>query len=145
MRELGLGVFTGFVVRPDATRDELRALDDHARRLGSPIHGYTIETPLVGTQLFDARESQLSTRDWSLFDLEHAVLPTALPLADFYREYGRLILRSGVRSLPGLLRHMPPRDFVRSSLVGWRALAEIRRSARHHGRDVAVAPAVRVG
>jgi magnesium-protoporphyrin IX monomethyl ester (oxidative) cyclase len=145
MRALGLGVFVGFVVRPEATRDELRSLADYARSLGAPIYGFTVETPLVGTQLLDERERLLTTRDWSLFDLQHAVLPTSLPLDDFYRELGGMHFEAGLRSLPAMLRHFPLLDFARNSLVGWRALADVRRSARDHGRDVELASVLRAG
>jgi hopanoid C-3 methylase len=32
----------------------------------------------------------LTTRNWEMFDIVHAVLPTKLPLDEFYDEYSRL-------------------------------------------------------
>ena len=32
----------------------------------------------------------MNTTDWELFDIAHAVLPTRLPLDEFYREYAGL-------------------------------------------------------
>jgi hypothetical protein len=32
----------------------------------------------------------LTTHDWEMFDIVHAVLPTTLPLDQFYEEYSRL-------------------------------------------------------
>jgi hypothetical protein len=47
-------------------------------------------TPLPGTDLAQEVEAQLLTRNYDFFDLLHTVLPTELPLKDFYRELSRL-------------------------------------------------------
>jgi hypothetical protein len=51
-------------------------------------------TPLPGTDLYDDVEDQLLTRDPEFFDFIHTVLPTALPLEDFYEQYFRLYTKS---------------------------------------------------
>jgi magnesium-protoporphyrin IX monomethyl ester (oxidative) cyclase len=132
MLALGLGVSVGFVVRPDFGREEFAALREHVRRLRAPLVTFTVETPLVGTKLFDESGSRITTRDWSLYDLEHAVLPTALPLDEFYREMARLQFRAGMRTLPAMLRHFPLRDTLRIWASGPGALVDLRRSARDH-------------
>ncbi len=38
----------------------------------------------------DETEGEIQTRDWELFDIAHTVLPTKLPLDEFYREYAGL-------------------------------------------------------
>jgi pyruvate-formate lyase-activating enzyme len=134
MRALGLGVAVGFVVRPDFGREDFAALLEHVRKLRPPLVTFTVETPLVGTKLFDESGGKLTTRDWSLFDLEHAVLPTALPLDEFYREMARLQMRAGWRTAPAMLRHLPLRDAIRVWTSGFGALADLRRSARDHER-----------
>jgi hypothetical protein len=52
--------------------------------------GFSVLTPLPGTDLWDETEESLQTRDWELFDIAHAVLPTKLPLDEFYRQYAGL-------------------------------------------------------
>ena len=74
----------------------------------------------------------LTTRDWSLFDLEHAVLPTTLPLEQFYRELTRLHVTAGLRTFPTMLRHYPLRDTALLWLTGWRGVQRLLRSARDH-------------
>jgi hopanoid C-3 methylase len=39
-----------------------------------------------GTETWITEQRRLQTRDYRLFDIQHAVLPTKLPLATFYRE-----------------------------------------------------------
>jgi pyruvate-formate lyase-activating enzyme len=132
MQALGLCVSVGFVVRPDFTREDFAQLRAYVRRLKAPLVAFTVETPLVGTRLHDEEGSRITTRDWSLFDLSHAVLPTALPLDDFYRELARLQFAAGLRTLPAMLRHFPLRDTARIWASGIGALNDLRRSARDH-------------
>jgi hopanoid C-3 methylase len=136
MLALGLGVSVGFVVRSDFTREDFAALRAYVRRLRAPLVTFTVETPLVGTKLFDEVQGTLTTRDWSLFDLEHAVLPTSLPLDVFYREMARLQLDAGLRTIPAMLRHFPLRDTLRLWARGPGAIRDLRRSARDHERPV---------
>ncbi len=132
MLELGLCVTVGFVVSPAATLADFAALRAYARHLQGALVTFTVETPLVGTTLFDDSESRLTTRDWSLFDLGHAVLPTTLPLDLFYRRMARLHLAAGARTLPAMLRHFPLRDVLRSWAIGFPAVLGVLRSARDH-------------
>jgi hypothetical protein len=140
MRALGLAVAVGFVVRPDFGREDFAALLEHVRKLRPPFVTFTVETPLVWTKLYDESGSKLTTRDWSLFDLEHAVLPTRLPLDEFYREMARLQLRAGLRTAPSMLRHFPLRDALRIWTRGPGALADLRRSARDHEHPAGGSP-----
>jgi len=134
MLDLGLGVSVGFVVSPAATAADFAALRAHARGLGPALVGFTVETPLVGTKLHDESADRLTTRDWSLYDLEHAVLPTSMPLDEFYGQMARLQVGVGLRVLPALLRHLPARDLLRLGWTGLGAVNDLRRSARDHER-----------
>jgi hypothetical protein len=46
----------------------------------------SVNTPYPGTETWLAGQHLLATRDYRLFDIQHTVLPTKLPLAVFYRE-----------------------------------------------------------
>jgi hypothetical protein len=46
----------------------------------------SVNTPYPGTETWHTESRQLATRDYRLFDIQHAVLPTRLPLPDFYTE-----------------------------------------------------------
>ncbi len=49
----------------------------------------TVATPYPGTETWLTESRKLTTRDYRLFDVQHAVLPTRLPLERFYRELVR--------------------------------------------------------
>ena len=52
----------------------------------SRIVNMSINTPYPGTESWLTEERRLSTRDYRPFDIQHAVLPTRLPLREFYDE-----------------------------------------------------------
>jgi len=137
MQSLGLAVHAGFVVPPSYTREDFAALRAYVKRLPARLVAFTVETPLVGTKLFDDTEAALTSRDWSLQDLEHALLPTVLPLPEFYREMARLNFGSGLRTGPTMLRHYPLRDVARLWALGPLAITSLLRAARDHGQPPA--------
>ena len=66
-------------------------------------------TPYPGTEIWHTESRRLTTRDYRLFDIQHAVVPTTLPLEEFYRELvltQQVINRKflGLRTAAGALR-----------------------------------------
>jgi hypothetical protein len=132
LRRMGLCVSAAITVPSDATREDFAALRAAATRMHTTMMDFTVETPLVGTRYFDESEGSLTTRDWSLFDMTHAVLPTRLPLEDFYRELTRLHLHGWALSGRAAWRFQPMRDLLRNALLGPGAMLASWRSARDH-------------
>jgi hypothetical protein len=132
LRRMGLCVSAAITVPSDATREDFAALRAAATRMKTTMIDFTVETPLIGTQLFDDTEAQLTTRDWSLFDMMHAVLPTAMPLDDFYREMTRLHLHGWSLSGRAAWRYQPVRDILRNAAIGPGVMLQSWRSARDH-------------
>jgi magnesium-protoporphyrin IX monomethyl ester (oxidative) cyclase len=50
------------------------------------IVNITVQTPYPGTETWVTESRHLTTLDYRLFDVQHAVLPTRLPLQRFYQE-----------------------------------------------------------
>jgi magnesium-protoporphyrin IX monomethyl ester (oxidative) cyclase len=46
----------------------------------------TVATPYPGTEIWFTEARRLTSRDYRLFDVAHAVLPTRMPLDKFYAE-----------------------------------------------------------
>jgi hypothetical protein len=53
------------------------------------IVNISVNTPYPGTESWLTESRRLTTRDYRLFDIQHAVLPTRLPLREFYSELVR--------------------------------------------------------
>ncbi len=50
------------------------------------IVNLTVMTPYPGTEIWHTEAQKLTSLDYRLFDIQHAVLPTKLPLDVFYQE-----------------------------------------------------------
>jgi len=90
LKDLGVGFTPNFIVDPAWGRDDFTRLRDWIDQTGAYNSGFSILTPLPGTDLWNTASSRVTARDWEMFDIVHAVLPTRLPLAEFYEEYSRL-------------------------------------------------------
>lgn len=90
LKDVGINTFGTLIVDPDYDEDDFKRLWDYVRRRAIPNAWFTILTPLPGTELFDQVKEKLTTRNWEIFDLAHAVLPTRLGLDEFYRHYAHL-------------------------------------------------------
>jgi hopanoid C-3 methylase len=71
-----------------------------AKELGLPL--YFILTPFPGTATYERVKSEIFLHDYDYYDLLHTVLPTTMPLRDFYAEFSRLYgaiepLRRGIQ------------------------------------------------
>ncbi len=90
----GIRVRAYFIVDPNFTRDDFRALLDYVAREDITEPMFSILTPLPGTELFEQSRERLVLDRHELFDLVHAVLPTRLPRRQFYAEFSRLYRKS---------------------------------------------------
>jgi radical SAM superfamily enzyme YgiQ (UPF0313 family) len=90
LKKAGINTFGTLIVDPDWGEIDFRRLREYVRKHAIPNAWFTVLTPLPGTAFFDQVRDRLTTRNWEIFDLAHAVLPTRLDLERFYREYARL-------------------------------------------------------
>jgi radical SAM superfamily enzyme YgiQ (UPF0313 family) len=90
LKDLGVGFTPNFIVDPAWDREDFTRLRDWIEKMGAYNSGFSILTPLPGTDLWDHDKKRVTTRRWEMYDIVHAVLPTKLPLDEFYEEYSRL-------------------------------------------------------
>ncbi len=90
LQELGVGYTPNFIIDPSWDKEDFEKLKRWIDETGAYNSGFSVLTPLPGTDLWDETEPSINTKDWELFDIAHAVLPTKLPIDDFYREYAGL-------------------------------------------------------
>ena len=90
LQDLGVGYTPNFIVDPTWDREDFDKLKHWIDETGAYNSGFSVLTPLPGTDLWDETEGEVQTEDWELFDIAHTVLPTKLPLHEFYAEYAGL-------------------------------------------------------
>jgi hypothetical protein len=84
-RSLGIRVAINLIADPDW--DEARFATVREWCLDVPeIVNISVNTPYPGTESWLTERRRLTSRDYRLFDIQHSVLPTSLPLDRFYRE-----------------------------------------------------------
>ncbi|MEV8565406.1 hopanoid C-3 methylase HpnR [Streptomyces sp. NPDC051322] len=87
-RKLGISVAINLIVDPAWDEERFRVVREFALSVPEIVH-LTVMTPYPGTEIWHTEARQLTTRDYRLFDIQHAVVPTTLPLDVFYRELVR--------------------------------------------------------
>ena len=127
LHRLGIEAHASFIVRPEFREADFAAMRRYCRELRLSNPTFAVLTPLPGTDFYAQVEHDLITHNWDFYDFIHTVLPTALPLKDFFREYRwltahaaspldawRFISKFKLRDLPATLRRF------------WRVLERIR-------------------
>lgn len=90
LKDLGVGFTPNFIVDPAWDREDFKRLRDWIDGTGAYNSGFSILTPLPGTDLWDTAKQNVTTDKWEMFDIVHTVLPTKLPMDEFYAEYSGL-------------------------------------------------------
>ena len=104
LKDLDIDIWPMFMVRPEFGRGDFTDLRKYCLGLDLDFIGFSVLTPLPGTDLYDEVQDKLISDNFDYFDFFHTLLPTKLPLQDFYREQTLLFKRS--RSLRNQLRLM---------------------------------------
>ena len=84
-RSLGITVAVNLIADPDWDRERFRIVREWCLDIPEIVN-ISVNTPYPGTETWHTESRRLTTRDYRLFDIQHAVLPTRLPLDAFYAE-----------------------------------------------------------
>lgn len=119
LQNLGLIVYANFMVDTNFTKEDFAKLTAHIRQLELRHVGFSVLTPLPGTELHQQRRHELVTENPALYDMVHAVLPTHLPLPEFYSQMLDLYTKSlpFSRTARTLARYGPVRIWKQLALL----------------------------
>jgi hopanoid C-3 methylase HpnR len=84
-RSLGINVAVNLIADPDWDENRFRTVREWCLEVPEIVN-ISVNTPYPGTESWHTERRRLRSRDYRLFDIQHAVLPTKLPLETFYRE-----------------------------------------------------------
>jgi radical SAM superfamily enzyme YgiQ (UPF0313 family) len=90
MHRYGVDIWGAFIVDPEWGEEDFTALIDYVRAMKISFPQFTVMTPLPGTDYYRDKFDQLVTHDYDRFDFFHSVLPTKLPVREFYANMARL-------------------------------------------------------
>jgi hopanoid C-3 methylase HpnR len=84
-RSLGVSVAVNIIVDPSWDLDRFKLLREWASSVPEIVN-VTVNTPYPGTESWLTESRKVMSQDYRLYDTQHAILPTTLPLDQFYRE-----------------------------------------------------------
>jgi magnesium-protoporphyrin IX monomethyl ester (oxidative) cyclase len=87
-RSLDIMVAVNIIADPDWDERQFAIVREWALSRPEIVH-LTVNTPYPGTESWFTESRRLTSLDYRLFDVQHAVLPTRLPLRRFYEELVR--------------------------------------------------------
>jgi hopanoid C-3 methylase len=93
-RSMGYGVTGNFLVDPDWDEEQFRELWDFVAAHGFQRAGYTILTPLPGTELFQKLAPVLEGQPWFKYDMHHVLWEPRLGAKRFFELYAETWRRS---------------------------------------------------
>jgi hopanoid C-3 methylase HpnR len=84
-RSLGIRVAINLIADPDWDREHFETIRQWCLEIPEIVN-ISVNTPYPGTETWQQEQRRLTSLDYRLYDIQHAVLPTKLPLAEFYAE-----------------------------------------------------------
>jgi hopanoid C-3 methylase len=87
-RALNIHAAVNIIADPNWDERHFQAVREWALQVPEIVH-ITVNTPYPGTETWVTESRNFTSRDYRLFDVQHAVLPTKLPLDRFYEELVR--------------------------------------------------------
>ena len=105
-RDLGIVVAINIIADPDWDEHRFEVVRQWALEVPEIVN-MTISTPYPGTEIWLTDARRFTTRDYRLFDVQHAVLPTRMPLRKFYQEF------------------VKTQDVLNKKHLGWQAVCDV--------------------
>lgn len=96
----GLLLRANYVIPPDYSLEDLRVLGEFAAAHPAAYAGYTILTPMPGTELYRQEKARITVHDLTKYNFFNCVLATRLEREQFLTEVGRLwLIRTGTHTI----------------------------------------------
>jgi len=139
LQDLDIEIYASFIVRPEFDKEDFAAFRQYCRKLRLSFASFAVLTPLPGTDLYEEVKNQLTTHNYDYFDFIHTVLPTKMPLKDFYEEYYQLY-RKAIPLTKGVsfLRKFPMKEIPPTLVKSYRVLNRLRNAYLDYGDEEAI-------
>jgi radical SAM superfamily enzyme YgiQ (UPF0313 family) len=124
-RELRYGINGNFLIDHDWEEEDFRQLWDFVAEHGLQRAGFTVLTPLPGTEFYQEKAKSMFDQPWSNFDMHHLLWEPKLGAERFFELYAetwrRSILNtSGDKSIFDWMRQVRPSQIPYIVRVLWR-------------------------
>lgn len=133
LRDNGVLPIGYFIVRPDYDKSNFKGLRNYIRSLDLKYLIFTVLTPIPGTDFYEETKSTILKNDYDLYDFRHTLLPTRLPLEEFYSELSRLF-EGAVPRWKGIIRlfENPLKEVIPTHLRNRKILSELKNAYKDY-------------
>lgn len=90
LHQNGIMIRGNYVVPPDYSNGDFRALADYAGSYRVAFAGYTILSPMPGTEYYASVKDRIIDHDLAKYNFFNSVMKTTLPYEEFHRNVGKL-------------------------------------------------------
>lgn len=98
LHDCGITLHPAFMVMPDFTAEDFRALGEYVQSMPPVEATFTVYSPSPGTEDWAKHDGGYICDPIRYYDCMHTILPTRLPLKDFYRHFAQLTIRAMSRN-----------------------------------------------
>lgn len=128
LREIGITLHAAFIVHPNFTVEDFRHLQKEIKNICPAECTFTVFSPSPGTKLEHQHKEGFICDPYRFYDCMHTLLPTNLPLRQFYRYFSDLYI-TALRANPLRLNkiRVPYRDIIRALVTGTRFVVSLRK------------------
>lgn len=96
--ECGITLHPAFMVMPDFEAEDFRALSDYVQSMPPAEATFTVYSPSPGTEDWAKHKDDFICDPILFYDCMHTILPTKIPLKDFYRHFSQLTVKAMSRN-----------------------------------------------
>jgi radical SAM superfamily enzyme YgiQ (UPF0313 family) len=134
LQHLGIEIYASFIVRPEFTKADFAAFRRYCQKLRLSFATFAMLTPLPGTDFFEEVKERLITHNYDYFDFIHTLLPTTLPLKEFYKAYYQLYMKAiPLAQRLALLTKLPLREILPLLASSYRLFNRLRNAYLDYG------------
>jgi radical SAM superfamily enzyme YgiQ (UPF0313 family) len=133
LRELKITLHAAFIVHPEFSVEDFRRLENDVMDVCPAEVSFTVLSPSPGTPSWYKQQKEFICDPYRFYDCMHALVPTRLPLKQFYRHFARLTsIALRANPLRANKVRVPFREFVRAILMGTRYIHSLRNIYRDY-------------
>ena len=136
LQDLGIELYASFIVRPEFGKEDFTAFRQYCRKLDLSFASFAVLTPLPGTDFYKEVQDRMITHNYDYFDFIHTLLPTQLPLKEFYKEYYQLYRKAtSLTKQVSLLQKFPLKDILPFMIKSFQTFNRLRSAYRDYDGD----------
>lgn len=96
--ECGITLHPAFMVMPEFSAEDFKALSNYIQAMPPVEATFTVYSPSPGTEAWESHAEDFICDPIRFYDCMHTILPTRLPLKEFYRHFAQLTVRAMSRN-----------------------------------------------